>query len=122
MTDDKARHLATLQDLNHHFVRSVGDADVAWFDRHLSDDFHNTNPDGTLIERAAFLAQIGRGSAVKNIREHDVKIRLLGDFAIIHARTSYTKPDGSQGGGWYTDDWQLRPEGWRCVSAHVSRS
>lgn len=123
MADDTtARHLATLQALNHNYVRSVDQADVRWFDQHLSDDFLNTNPDGALIDRAAFLAQIGRGSAVKDIREHDVKIRLLGDFAIIHARTSYTKPDGSKGGGWYTDDWQLRPEGWRCVSAHVSRS
>ncbi len=122
MTDDKARHLATLQDLNHHYVRSVDQADVQWFDRNLSQDFCNTNPDGTLLDRAAFLAQIGRGSAVKGIHEHDVKIRLLGNFAIIHARTSYTKPDGSKGGGWYTDDWQLTPEGWRCVSAHVSRS
>ena len=51
-----------------------------------------------------------------------MKIRLLGDFAIIHARTSYTRPGGSPGRGWYTDDWQLTPEGWRCVSAHVSRS
>jgi len=33
-----------------------------------------------------------------------------------------TNPDGTSGTGWYTDDWQLRPEGWRCVSAHVSRS
>jgi hypothetical protein len=123
MTDGStARHLAILKDLNHHFVRSVGEADVASFDRHLSEDFHNTNPDGTLIERAAFLAQIGRGSAVKDLREHDVKIRLLGGFAISHVRTSYTRPDGSMGAGWYTDDWQLRPEGWRCVSAHVSRS
>jgi hypothetical protein len=123
MTDDMAaKHLATLQDLNHNYVRSVDEADVRWFDQHLADDFCNTNPDGTLLDRAAFLAQIGRGSAVKNIREHDVKIRLLGDFAIIHAKTSYIKPDGSKGGGWYTDDWQLRPEGWRCVSAHVSRS
>jgi len=123
MTGNTAtKHLATLQELNRNYVRSVDEADVRWFDQHLADDFWNTSPDGTLIDRAAFLAQIGRGSVVKNIREHDVKIRLLGDFAIIHARTSYTKPDGSQGGGWYTDDWQLRPEGWRCVSAHVSRS
>ena len=28
-----------------------------------------------------------RGSSVKNIREHDVIIRIFGDFAIIHART-----------------------------------
>jgi ketosteroid isomerase-like protein len=115
-------HLATLSDLNHHYVRSVDQADVKWFDQHLAQDFVNTNPDGTRLDRAAFLAQVGRGSAVKDIREHDVQIRVLGDFAIIHARTSYTKPDGSAGGGWYTDDWQLRPEGWRCVSAHVSRS
>lgn len=117
-----ARHLAELQELNRNYVRSVDQADVKWFDRYLAQDFCNTNPDGTLIDRAAFLAQIGRGSAVTDIREHDVRIRLLGDFAIIHARTSYTKPDGSKGAGWYTDDWQLRPEGWRCVSAHVSRS
>ena len=65
MTDDtSARHLSVLHDLNHHFVRSVAEADVQWFDRHLSRDFHNTNPDGTLIDRAAFLAQIGRGSPV----------------------------------------------------------
>ena len=114
--------LAVLADLNHRYVRSVGEADVRWFDAHLAADFHNTNPDGTLIDRAQFLAQIGRGSPVTDIREHDVKIRLLGDFAIIHARTSYRKPDGTQGTGWYTDDWQRRPEGWRCVSAHVSRS
>ncbi|TMJ74349.1 MAG: nuclear transport factor 2 family protein, partial [Alphaproteobacteria bacterium] len=83
------------------------EADVAWFDGHLAVDFLNTNPDGTLIDRRAFLAQIGRGSAVKNIREHDVVIRILGDFAIIHARTSYQKPDGTTGAGRYTDDWQF---------------
>jgi hypothetical protein len=120
MTD--ASDLKILADLNRNYVRSVDEADVRWFDAHLADDFHNTNPDGTLLDRAQFLAQIGRGSAVKNIREHDVRIRLLGDFAIIHARTTYTKPDGSAGAGRYTDDWQRRAEGWRCVSAHVGRS
>jgi hypothetical protein len=74
---------------------------------------------GTFIDRKAFLAQIGRGSSVKNIREHDVLIRILGDF--IHARTSYQKPDGSQGAGRYTDDWQFRDGRWQCVSAHVTR-
>ena len=114
--------LALLRDLNRNYIRSVEEADVRWFDRNLAADFVNTNPDGTRLDRAGFLAQIGRGSAVKEIREHDVAIRLLGDFAIIHARTAYRKPDGSIGAGWYTDDWQKQPEGWRCVSAHVSRS
>ena len=95
---DLEAHRAALRDLNRNYIRSVDEADVAWFDANLAADFFNTNPDGTFIDRKAFLAQIGRGSSVKNIREHDVVIRILGDFAIIHARTSYQKPDGSQGG------------------------
>ena len=115
------RHRATLRELNRNYIRSVDEGDVAWFEANLAADFFNTNPDGTLIDRKAFLAQIGRGSAVKHIREHDVLIRILGDFAIIHARTSYQKPDGTEGNGSYTDDWQLRDGRWQCVSAHVTR-
>lgn len=115
-------HLETLRDYNRNFVRSVDEADVGWFDAHLAADFMNTNPDGALIDRKAFLEQIGRGSVVKNIRTHDVAVRLLGEFAIIQARTSYVKLDGSPGQGWYTDDWQWRDGRWQCVSAHVSRA
>ena len=114
-------HREVLTELNRGFIRSVNDADVAWFDANLADDFCNTNPDGTFVDRAAFLSQIDRGSQVKNIRAHDVVIRVLGDFAVIHARTAYQKPDGTQGAGRYTDDWQLRSGRWLCVSAHVTR-
>lgn len=114
-------HRATLAELNRNYVRAVDQADVAWFDANLADDFLNTNPDGSLIDRPAFLAQIARGSTVRNIREHDVVIRILGDFAIIHARTTYEKPDGTRGAGRYTDDWRFRNGRWQCVSAHVTR-
>jgi hypothetical protein len=73
-----------------------------------------------LIDRKAFLVQIGRGSMVRDIREYDVVIRVLGDFAIIHARTTYEKPDGTPGAGRYTDDYQLRDGRWQCVSAHYT--
>lgn len=48
-------------------------------------------------------------------------IRIMGDFAIIHARTSYLLPDGSAGGGRYTDVWAKRDGQWLAVSAHVTR-
>jgi ketosteroid isomerase-like protein len=118
---DVEKDRATLRELNRNYIRAVDEADVAWFDANLAPDFLNTNPDGTLIDRKAFLAQIGRGSTVKDIRQHDVVIRIVGDFAIIHARTTYRKPDGTQGAGRYTDDWQLRDGRWQCVSAHVTR-
>jgi Domain of unknown function (DUF4440) len=94
MTDNE-QHRAKLQELNRDYIRSADQADVAWFDANLAPFFFNTNPDGSFVDRKAFLAQIGRGSSVKNIREHDVMIRILGDFAIIHVRTSYHLPRGA---------------------------
>jgi len=117
---DESAHRATLADLNRNLVRSVDEADVGWFDVNLAKDFLSTNPDGSIVDREAFLAQIGRGSTVKNIREHDVLIRLFWPHAIIHARTSYLKSDGSAGAGRYTDSWHWIDGRWQCVSAQYS--
>jgi ketosteroid isomerase-like protein len=122
-TNDNANSsaLETLRQLNRNYVRSVEESDVRWFDAHLSEDFLNSNPDGTLIDRAGFLAQIAKKSSVTDIRESDVHIVLRGDFAFIHARTTYAKADGSPGAGRYTDIWWKRDGRWLCVSAHVTR-
>jgi ketosteroid isomerase-like protein len=95
---------------------------VQWFGRTLTEDFLNSNPDGSLANRADFLAQIGRLAAVSNLKCEDVRIRIMGDFAIIHGRTTYTKPDGQAGAGRYTDIWALRDGRWQCVAAHVTRA
>jgi len=95
---------------------------VRWFEQHLAEDFLNTNPDGSLVDRAGFLAQIARPAAIANLRAHDVRIRLIGEGAIIHARTTYTKTDGAPGAGRYTDIWAHRQGRWLCVAAHVGRS
>lgn len=121
-TLDTAADLDVLYDLNHNYIRSVEEADVNWFDAHLSDDFLNSNPDGTLVDRAGFLAQIAKKSLVTNIKENDVKIVIRGDFAFIHARTTFTKPDGTPGAGRYTDIWWKRNNRWLCVTAHVTRA
>jgi hypothetical protein len=46
----------------------------------------------------------------------------MGDFAIIHARTTYTTADGTPAGGRYTDVWARRNGAWLAVSAHVTRN
>ena len=91
------------------------------FEEILATDFLNRNPDGALVDRAAFLAQIARPAAITNLEASDVRIQFVGDVAIIHARTSYTKPDGQPGAGWYTDTWAKRRGRWLAVAAHVSR-
>jgi ketosteroid isomerase-like protein len=113
--------LDTLHTLNHDYIASVQNGDVRRFDEILAEAFYCSNPDGTLINREGFLAQTARPVTIANLRAEDVMIRLFGDVAIIHARTSFTKPDGSHGAGRYTDVWHRQSDGWRCVSAHVTR-
>ena len=116
-----ASDVDTLRELNKNYIRSVRESDVRWFDENLSEDFVNSNPDCTLVDRAGFLAQIAKPSAAKNIQCEDVRIRMLGDVALIHARTTYIKPDGQPGAGRYTDVWAKRKGRWVCVAANVTR-
>jgi ketosteroid isomerase-like protein len=113
--------LEVLGQLNAGYVASVQRSDAAWFERHLAEDFLNTNPDGSLVDRAGFLRQIAKPQAISGLEPRDVNIRLLGDTAIIHAKTVYRKPDGQPGAGRYTDIWQKRGGRWVCVAAHVTR-
>jgi ketosteroid isomerase-like protein len=108
--------------LNADYIRSVQNSDVGRFDQILADDFVCTNPDGSFVDRASFLMQTARPVAITDLAAHDVNVRLMGECAIIHARTTYRMPDGRSGAGRYTDIWARRNGQWLAVAAHVTRS
>jgi ketosteroid isomerase-like protein len=113
--------LATLLELNRDYIRSVLSSDVQRFQEILADDFLCSMPDGSIVDRERFLAQSARPAQIANLEVHDVNVRILGDVAIIHARTTYTTHDGRPGSGRYTDVWARRDGRWLAVSAHVTR-
>jgi ketosteroid isomerase-like protein len=124
MTDRSApvaNDLTTLLELNLTYVRSVQTSDVQRFREILADDFLCSNPDGSLVDREKFLEQTARPVAITDLAAHDVDVRIMGDVAIVHARTTYTGPDGRPGEGRYTDVWARRNGRWLAVSAHVTR-
>jgi ketosteroid isomerase-like protein len=116
-----ASDLEVLTSLNRDYIRSVQNGDVRRFDEILAADFRCSNPDGSLVDRSGFLAQTARPVTISSLAAHDVEIRLFGDVAVIHARTSYTTADGRPGMGRYTDVWARQNGEWRAVSAHVTR-
>ena len=116
-----ATDLQTLEQLNRDYIGSVQNSDVRRFDEILAEDFLCSNPDGSLVDRAGFLVQTARPVTILNLEARDVKIRIMGDVAIIHARTTYTMSDGRAASGRYTDVWARRQGRWLCVSAHVTR-
>ena len=116
MTDHDA-----LAALNDDYIRSVQQGDVARFREILAEDFLCSNPDGTLLDKVGFLGQTARPVTISGLVTEDVRIRILGDVAIIHARTRYRTAGGEARQGRYTDVWARREGRWLAVSAHVTR-
>jgi ketosteroid isomerase-like protein len=117
-----ASDLANILDLNQAYIRSVQDGDVGRFAELLADDFLCSLPDGTLIDRQRFLERTAQPVTITGLEAHDVKVRLMDDVAIVHARTTYRTADGRPASGRYTDIWARRGGRWVAVSAHVTRN
>ena len=111
------RDLDTLTALNRDFTSSVQKGDVKRFEEILADDFMISNPDGSLLDKAEFLKLTAQPVTISGLMVEDVRIRLLGDFAIIHARFNSRFADGRQRRGRYTDNYARRDGKWVAVAA-----
>ena len=114
------RDLDTLTAMNLNFFASVEKGDVKRFEEILADDFMSSYPDGSLHDKAEFLELTAQPVTFSELAAEDVRIRLLGDFAIIHGRFDSRSADGEQRRGRYTDNWARRDGNWVAVSAHFN--
>jgi len=113
--------LEQLLRLNAEYIRCVQASDVTAFRRFLAPDFMCSNSDGAYLDCEAFLRVSAAPVKISGLEAGDVDVRISGDTAVIHGRTSYVKPDGLRAGGRYTDVYQRRSGRWLCIAAHVTR-
>ena len=106
--------------LNADYLRASERGDRGWFEEHLAADFLCSRPDGTLLDRGQFLARFSAPSSLSELEGHDVLVRLVGDVALVHARTTF-RDGGRPGHGRYTDVWARQAGRWVAIAAHVTR-
>lgn len=113
-----------LRMLNANYVRAFRDADVAWYDAHLSGDYGVINSDGSFHDRARALAEFAKpvfATSIRSFPVDKVRVRRFDDIALIHAENDFELKDGRKGINRYTDIWHKQPDGrWRCVAAHIT--
>jgi ketosteroid isomerase-like protein len=116
-TRQSTADVAILDQLNKDYVHSDQFNDVKRFSEFLAEDFIAQTP-GVTRNRAEFLEYIAKPRPFQDLDVHDVKIRILGDVALIHGRATYTMlADGRDQEALYTDAYQKRGGTWVCVSA-----
>ena len=112
------RDLDTLTALNRDYFASVQKGDVKRLEEIFAHDFLCSTPDGSLLDKAEYLKLVTQPVTISGLVAEDVRIRLLGDFAIIHGRFHSRSADRKQFRGRYTDNWARRDGTWVAVSAH----
>jgi ketosteroid isomerase-like protein len=117
---NEQRDLETLTALNRDFVASVQKGNVKRLDEIFADDFMVSTPDGSLLGKAEYLKLVAQPVTSSGLVAEDVRIRLLGDFAILHARFNSHWADGKPRRGRYTDNYARRDGTWVAVSAHYA--
>jgi ketosteroid isomerase-like protein len=115
----EADAVATLLELNREYIRAFVESDVAWYDAHLSDRFACTLADGTRIDKDAFLRRNAGGPGVSDVTFEVVDVDVIGDVALVHGITHYTR-GGAPASTRYTDIWQCRRGRWRAVAAQLT--
>ena len=89
--------LDLLHDLNQAYLDSVRTGDVGRFRQLLADDFTARTPAGELLDKAQFLERTAGPRTLERLTGEDVRIRILGDVAIIHAATPLRRSPGRKG-------------------------
>lgn len=123
--DDDVAQLHALNDL---YVNAFRQADVGWYDAHLTPDYVVISGDGSLHDKASALARFAQPTFANTMATFpvgQVQVRRFDDIALIHAENAYELKDGRRGVSRYTDIWHHRRDDtgstrWRCIAAHIT--
>jgi len=96
MKDTKSTQsdLEILTQLNADYLASDQNGDVQRYGQILAEDFMSSLPDFLLRNKKQFLEMMTVPRPFTELKMDDVRIRLLGDFAIIHSHMTFRTKDG----------------------------
>ena len=121
VVDSSAVDHAELRALNAGYIQAFMSEDAAWYDAHLADDFICVRADGSVLDRATFLAATKPGSAAESYDLDDVTVRVHGESAYVTALGSWRRKDGSTGQTRYIDAYVKTNGEWKVVSAQLTK-
>lgn len=119
-TLDAQSDSATLVRLNRGYVDSFMKGDAAWYDAHLAPEFECLCPDGSVVNRRDFVAAAQHPMTNRSFSLDSVRVKLLGEVAVITAITPFVRTDGTSGTNRYTDIWVRRRGTWMTLQAQIT--
>jgi Domain of unknown function (DUF4440) len=119
--DSNASDKSTLERLNREYVEAFMAADVNWYEEHLAADFVCIESDGSVLNKLDFLSNTAKGPDVADYKLDSVHVRIYGGVGLVQATGLFTRKDGASGVSRYIDVYVQTGEGWKTVSAQITR-
>jgi ketosteroid isomerase-like protein len=113
--------MITITALNEEYIAALLAGDADWYRDHITDDFVCIEPDGTILDKPAFLRDAARGPAAASFVVEDLHIRIYGTVAIVQAIGRFSCDNGVAGTNRYTDVYARVDGAWKAVTAHITR-
>ena len=107
---------AQLRSINHRFVDAFVRPDAAFMSALVDADFVRTTGSGEWQGRDAFVASFREPAGMAGASYDDVRVRVYGDVALVHAVFEALAADGRTRKVRYTDVYRWDGEAWRLVS------
>jgi hypothetical protein len=115
-----------LSNLNAQFISNFINQDTEAHDQIIYKDFICIHSDGTFVGRKEYMKEWSSGfndAKYESFFYMDEVIRIFGDFALIRAKTVYTKRIGTElisGNSIYTDTYFKEKGRWWCIQAQIT--
>ena len=105
--------------------RAMVQNDAEAIGRFMADDWVIIGPDGSMSDKATFLALVKSGDLTHDVMDSDeIHIRVYGDVAVVTARTvsgGQYRGQSFRGLERASDVFVRQAGEWRCVLTHLSR-
>jgi uncharacterized protein (TIGR02246 family) len=120
LTDDERQ----VRQLEREWIDAFLRGDTETLDRILADDFVFTDPEGRLLTKAEWIADMTSGELTfESVHIDDLQVRMYGDAAVANGRVTVkalTKEGGYDGQYCYTDMYVKRGGRWQAVAEQAT--
>lgn len=110
-----------LRQMNDDYVKAFLASDVARFRTLLADDFTGVLASGRVIDKAEFLREAKERPDARDLRLHEVVIRIYGDSALVGGFVTYSRSTGAPVTTRYSTLYVRRSGAWAVVFVQWTR-
>lgn len=120
-----AESIDQIKKLNREWMASYVKRDTAFLERHLSEDYVSTFPDGTVLNKRGEIDALTSGTvALMKMEPLEMNARVYGDTAVITGQSlieATVNGQDTSGAYRFTDVWVKQGDRWQAVASQVTR-